>query len=237
MEQALYLNDCYLREFESAVTEANGKYVVLEQTAFYPNAGGQPHDTGTLDCGGREYRVIYAGKFSNQVSHEVDREGLKPGDRIRGRIDWDRRYLLMRYHTASHVLSGVLFHRSGALITGNQISPERTRIDFSLEGFDRDLIDKCIAEANGLIKRDLPVEIYAIARAEAEQTESLSKLAKGLPPDISEIRIVEIKGFDRQPDGGTHVKSLSEVGPLELLKCENKGAKNRRVYFKLKNEK
>ncbi len=232
MEEALYLEDSYLKEFEAEVKEVNqGKFVVLDRTAFYPNGGGQPFDTGTIAKGSEEFRVIYVGKFSGQISHQVDREGLEPGDRVRCTIDWQRRYALMRHHTAAHILSGVFHNESGAKITGNQLDVAKGRIDFDLENFDREKILEYFEKANEIVKKDLPVKVYFMPREEALKMPEMVKLANILPPAIETLRIVEIVGFDRQADGGTHVKSTKEVGKIVFLKAENKGKSNRRVYF------
>ncbi|MBW2977931.1 alanyl-tRNA editing protein [Candidatus Woesearchaeota archaeon] len=236
MGETLYMNDCYLKEFEATVKSvSNGKYIVLDKTGFYPKSGGQPNDVGFLvrESDGKQFTVVYAGKFSGEISHEVAEEGLKEGDNVIGKIDWSRRYKLMRMHTAAHIISAVFHQEVGALITGNQLDLEKSRIDFSLEEFDRDKIDDYIRKSNEIVEEDLPIKIYTISRAEATSDPSLFKLAKGLPEGINEIRIVEIEGFDKQADGGTHVKSTKEVGKIVFLKAENKGKSNRRVYFKL----
>ena len=211
--QALYMEDSYLKEFKSKVKSVkDGKFVVLEETAFYPRGGGQPNDTGVLIKGDEEFKVVFVGKFDGQISHEVDKEGLKEGDEVTGIIDWDRRYKLMRMHTAAHVLSAVLYKETGALITGNQLDLEQTRIDFNLENFDREKIDEYVNKGNELIDKDLPVTVSYMSRKEALQKPEIAKLAKGLPPVVQTIRIVSIGDFDEQADGGTHVKSLKEVG-------------------------
>ncbi len=236
MDEALYLKDCYLKEWETEVKEVNqGKFIVLNQTAFYPKSGGQPNDTGTVVrvSDGKEFKVVFAGKFSGQISHEVDQEGLNVGDKVKCKIDWDRRHNLMRHHTAAHIISAVMFKEAGALITGNQLDLEKSRIDFSLESFDRDKLVDYIGMSNEIVQKDIPIRIYTISREEAEKDPSLVKLAKGLPPGIKEIRIVEIEGFDRQPDGGTHVKSTGEVGEIKFADAVNKGKNNRRLYFTL----
>ena len=237
MSKALYMDDCYLREFEAEVISVkDGKYIVLDKTAFYPASGGQLNDTGVFIrlSDKKEFGVVFAGKFSGEISHEVSEEGLQPGDKIKGIIDWDRRYKLMRMHTAAHIVSGVFHKEAGALITGNQLDLEKTRIDFSLENFDREKINEYFSKSNELVNKDLPIKIYTMPRAEAEKDSAMFKLAKELPSSIKEIRVVEIIGFDRQADGGTHVKSLKEIGRIEFLKAENKGKDNRRVYFTLK---
>lgn len=232
----LYLDGSYLKEFEATVEEVNnGRYVVLNKTAFYPMGGGQLYDTGVMIKNGEEYKVIYVGKFEGKISHEVDKEGLKVGDKVKARIDWERRYKLMRYHTAAHIISGVFNKETGALITGNQLDIDKGRIDFDLENFDREKINEYFKKANELIKKDLPIKNYYITREEALGMPEIAKLAKGLP-DVENLRIVEIIGFDRQADGGTHVRSLGEVGEIEFIKAENKGKSNRRVYFKIKDK-
>lgn len=231
----MYLRDSYLKELKAEVVKANGKYVVLDRTIFYPKSGGQPWDTGEVIrmSDGRVFKVIFVGKFEGDISHELDREGLKPGDRVRCKIDWERRYLFMRYHTACHVLSGVIHKETQALITGNQIDTEKTRIDFSLENFDRDEIRGFEEKANQVIERGLPVSINFVSREEVTGNPELVKLAKGIPESIKTIRIIEIKGFDRQACGGTHVKNTKEIGKIRIIKAENKGKNNRRIYFKL----
>jgi misacylated tRNA(Ala) deacylase len=233
MTKALYLENSYLREFEAEVAKADGKFIVLNQTAFYPESGGQPTDTGVLIKNGEEFKVVFAKKIGSDISHEVDKEGLKAGDKVKGILDWDRRYLLMRYHTAAHVISGIFNKDCGALITGNQLNIDKGRIDFNLENFDREKMDEYFKKANELIKKDLKILVSYMPMEEAKKDPTLFKLASKLPPAVRELRIVEIEGFDRQADGGTHVKSLKEVGELKFTKAENKGTNNRRVYFKL----
>jgi len=236
------MDDAYCKEFEAEVISVkDDKYVVLSTTAFYPNSGGQPHDTGTLiTSDGTEYPVVYVGKFNGVISHEVSKPGLRPGDTVKGIINWERRYKLMRSHTASHVISAVFHNETGAKITGNQLSEEKIRIDFNLENFDRELLQSLIEKANRILAQNLPVSISYLPREEALKDPSLVKLAGAMPPEVEELRIVTIGNpdnpVDRQADGGTHVASTGEVGVLELLKAENKGKHNRRVYVKLQDE-
>lgn len=237
MEQALYLNDSYMKEFEAGVVSVKDeKYIVLDKTAFYPASGGQPYDTGTIirKSDNKEFKIVYAGKFSGQISHEVSEPGLQQGDAITGKIDWERRYKLMRHHTAAHIVSQVIHKDTGALITGNQLDLEKSRIDFNVENFNREIASNYVQKANEVIKRNLEVKFYTLPREEVDKREELLKLAKGLPPQIKKVRIVEIGDFDKQADGGTHVKNTSEIGEIEFIKCDNKGANNRRIYFKIK---
>jgi misacylated tRNA(Ala) deacylase len=234
LTKALYLEDSYLRECDATVVKVtDGRYIVLDQTVFYPKGGGQPWDTGKIIRGDEVFNVIYVGKFGGEISHEVDREGLRVGDRVHCVIDWDRRYKFMRSHTAAHVFASLICNETGALVTGNQIEEDKVRFDFSLERLDRDLIMKYVEKANELFKRDIPVVWYELPREEALKIPGIIKMAEAFPPDIPLLRIVEIVGVDKQADGGTHVRNLREVGQIRLLKLESKGKLNKRVYFTL----
>lgn len=234
MAKALYLEDSYLKECDATVISVKeGKYVVLDQTIFYPKGGGQPWDTGQILNQNEAYNVVYVGKFSGEISHEVDRAGLKEGDKVHCILNWERRYKLMRSHTAAHVFASLLCTETGALVTGNQLEEDKIRFDFSLEKFDREILETYIKKANELFKKDIPVKWYELPREEALKIPGVIKMAEAYPPDIPKLRIVEIVGVDKQADGGTHVKNLKEVGQIKLLKMENKGKNNRRVYFTL----
>jgi len=232
--KALYLEDSYIKEADARVVAVNeGKFVVLDQTIFYAKGGGQPNDTGKIIKGSDVYNVVYVGKFSGEISHEVDHFGLQVGDEVHLVLDWERRYKLMRSHTAAHVVASLLNQGTGALITGNQLEQDHIRFDFNLETFDRAVLEACLEKANNLFGTDVPVKWYELPREEAMKIQGVVKMAGAFPPDIPFLRIVEIEGVDKQADGGTHVKNLREVGKVEFVKTENKGKSNRRIYFKI----
>jgi len=234
LTKALYLEDSYLKECDATVVKVTqGRYVVLDQTIFYPKGGGQPHDTGKMIRDNEVFNVIYVGKFDGEISHEVDREGLKEGDRVRCILDWERRYKFMRSHTAAHLFASLICNETGALVTGNQIEEDKIRFDFSLEKMDREMIVEYVNKVNEILKRDIPVKWYELPREEALKIPGVVKMAEAFPPDIPFLRIVEIVGIDKQADGGTHVRNLREVGQIRLLKVESKGRLNKRVYFTL----
>jgi len=234
MTKTLFLVDSYLKETEAKVISIkDGKYVILNQTVFYPKGGGQPHDTGRLIKGKEVYNVVYVGKFSGEISHEVDQDGLLSGDEVHCVLNWDRRYKLMRSHTAAHVLASLLNEGTGALITGNQLEEDHVRFDFSLKNFDRELLEEYLDKANKLFGTDVPVKWYELPKEEAMKIPGIVKMAGAFPPNLPTLRIVEIVGVDRQADGGTHVRNLREIGKIEVIKTENKGKNNRRIYFKL----
>lgn len=227
-----HLEDAQALEFDATVTRVDaGKYIVLDETYFYPAGGGQPHDEGALTRGDEEFRVVFVKKHDGNVSHEVDRDGLAVGDAVHCRIDEERRRRLMRSHTAAHIVSALMIQKTGAKITGNQLSLEKVRIDYNTDDYDVDLLRSLINEANAIIAKELPVATRVVPRAEAERMPGVAQLAKGLPPAVEEIRLVDIEGFDTQACGGTHVANTGEIGTLTFLKAENKGKSNRRVYF------
>jgi len=236
MSEALYLDDSYLKSFEARVVSVkDDRFIVFDRTAFYPNSGGQPFDEGIVKRGDDEFKVVFVGKFNGEISHEVDRPGLKVGDKVSCMIDWNRRYKLMRMHTSAHVVSTFIHEKSGALITGNQLGLEKSRIDFNLETFDRDKFVEYLAGANEVLKQNLGVVVSYMPREDALKIPSMVKLAGALPPKIDVLRIVSIGNFDTQADGGTHVRNTREVGELVLLKLENKGKNNRRLYYTIRD--
>lgn len=236
MTEALYMNDSYLKTWNAKVASVkDGKYVVLDKTAFYPEGGGQPWDEGFMIKDDQKFKVAYVGKFSGEISHEVDKDGLKVGDDVSCEIDWTRRYQLMRYHTAAHLISNVLYRRANAKITGNQIELDKTRIDFSMKDYSPEKLRAFVEEANDIIEQNLEITTEYLSKDEVLLRPELARLAIGLPEDITEYRIVKIGNIDEQVDGGTHVKNLKEIGNIEVIKTVNKGKTNRRIYFILKN--
>jgi len=235
MTEALYMKDSYLKKWDAKVVSVkDDKYIILNKTAFYPKGGGQPWDEGYIIKDGEKFKVVYVGKFSGAISHEVEKPGLKEGDTVSCEIDWERRYTYMRYHTACHLVSNLLFRRAKAKITGNQIELDKARMDFSMEDYSPEKLHTYVNEANEIIQKNLPVTIGYLSREGVLQKPELARLAIGLPKNIKEFRIIKIGDIDEQVDGGTHVKSLKEIGEIEIIKTINKGKNNRRLYFILK---
>ncbi len=233
MTERLYQRDSYLRTFDARVTAVRPEGVILDRTAFFPAGGGVLGDTGTLAGQDGAFQVVETVEDEGGVLHRLDRPGLASGDAVRGELDWARRYRLMRYHTATHVLTGVMFNDYQVRVTGNQLTPDKGRVDFAFERFDREVLEEGFRRANALVARDLPVRIAFIPAAEARARPELFKLETEFRHDLPELRLVEIVGFDTQADGGCHVATLAEIGRLVLTKTENKGRANRRVYFVL----
>lgn len=227
MTRKLYWDEPYAREFTAKAVRIDGQKVQLDQTLFYPRGGGVACDTGTLNG----VKVLETIK-EDKILHKMDSPPtFSVGDSGRGMIDWERRHRLMRMHTAGHLLSALFYTRAKCLITGNQIDVDRSRMDFNLESFDRSQIESLVDQANDLVGRDAPVKTYFLPREEALKMPELVKLAEAGPPAENQLRIVEIEGVDRQTDGGLHVARLKEIGEISLLKLENKGKSNRRLYY------
>jgi len=232
--KAIYLEDSYLMNFDAVVLDSAGECIILDRTAFYPQSGGQPSDLGSLFRGEEEFKVLQVETSDSRIVHIVDHAGLKPGDQIRAYLDRERRCRFMRSHTACHILSAVIFRETGAKITGNQIEFSKSRVDFSLESFDKAKMSEYVKKANRIIEENLRVTTRILPRAEALAIPDLVRLAMDVP-DREEIRVVIVEGIDLQACGGTHVKSTGEVGKIKLIKAENKGKANRRVYFALED--
>jgi misacylated tRNA(Ala) deacylase len=235
MSEGLYLTNAALREFDATVVGAESVEVVLDRTAFYPSGGGQPDDRGTLaSLDGTTWTVDEVEKLPSGIVHRV--AGTRPvrvGEMVHGRVEWARRTAHSRYHTALHILSGLAFQRFGAGTTGGQIRTDGARMDFSLPEFSRELAEELVQGMNEIVNRDIPVEVRFRPRAEVLSDPSLVRVATDLLPDVEEVRLIDIVGFDVQADGGTHVRSTREVGRVRLERLENKGARNKRLYLTL----
>ena len=236
MTELIYLRDSYLQDFEATITAIQGRNVVLNKTAFYPEGGGQPDDRGKLVrlSDKKVFQVLAVKKLGPQVLHNVDSDGLNVGDNIHGWLDWERRHKLMRMHTASHVLSAVINKETNALITGNQLNIDKSRVDFSSESDVKERLKEFEQKTNEILAKEIEVETKFLPYKEAMKIPSVVKLAHVLPPNIPELRIVAIGDVDVQADGGTQVKNTKECGKIEITEFENKGKARKRIYFILK---
>lgn len=236
----LYHDDSYLSTFEAKVVAVDGRALALDQTAFYPGGGGQMADSGALVWNGQRLPLASVRKQGDVVWHEVGREegGAETlpavGETVRGEVDWNFRYRMMRTHTALHMLCGIIFRDFGAQVTGGQMYPEKARMDFSMEAFSPEYVRVIEERVNAAVAEDHPVKVYQLPREQAFEIPDLIRTKINLlPPEISTIRIVEIVGLDLQADGGTHVHSTREVGGIKVIKTENKGKFNKRMEITL----
>ena len=237
MTELLYLDDSYLREFDAAVLDITSDgALVLDRSAFYPTGGGQPHDTGALTTRDGAWRVIGATRRGGDTVHTLP-PGAEPpmaGARVRGVIDWERRYRLMRTHTMMHVLCGVVFREFGALVTGGNMEPDRARMDFELDDLNPERVARIERLANAVIHDGRAVSWRQLPRDEAMRIPDLIRTKINLLPEhIREVRVVEIAGLDLQADGGTHVRNTAEVGGLRVVGTRSKGRGNKRLEVEL----
>jgi misacylated tRNA(Ala) deacylase len=235
----LYLYDSYLREFEARVERVSGNQVVLDQSAFHPITGGVGCDYGWLVKDDVKLRVVRVeiDRATKTVSHVIEAEpsGLSQGNVVKGAIDWDRRYCLMRLHTAAHLIAAVMYRDYNALITGGQVDVDQAKLDFNLARTDREVFEDAVKKANEEVSKHVELKVYFLSREEALKVPGVVKLAERMPPEEQELRIVKIPGIDLQADGGPHVKNADEIGEIQLLKIENKGKNQRRIYFNTKS--
>ncbi len=234
--ELLYMDDSYATEFTATVVNVTDDgAVVLDQTLFYPTGGGQPNDTGTIEFGGQQLAVTNVRKRGPVVEHTLEGE-ITPtvGDEVRGAVDWERRHKLMRSHTALHVLCGVIFREYGASVTGANIQPAKSRMDFELEDLNDERVAHIEQRVNEEIAAGRPVSWRTLPREEAFEIPDLIRTKINLlPPQISEVRVVEIEGLDLQADGGTHVRNTSEIGSIKVVGTRSKGRSNKRIEIEV----
>jgi misacylated tRNA(Ala) deacylase len=236
--ELLYATDAYARGFDAQVQEVTPDGgVLLDRTAFYPTGGGQPHDLGSLAWAGGSASVAEVRKDGGRVIHSLEAlEGGMPavGASVHGEIDWERRYALMRHHTALHSMSGVIYQLYGATVTGGQMYPDRARMDFQLPDLSQERLKLIEERTNELLAEGHSVSISFLSRAEALAVPDLIRTKVNLiPEEIDTIRVVTIEGIDQQADGGTHVANTREVGLVRITGSENKGKGNKRIVIVL----
>ena len=231
--EPLYLLDSMIKEFNATVLAVQESEVALDRTAFYPGGGGQPHDLGVLTSHDRTWQVTGVRKAGDVIWHKLDGSEMpEAGQMVWGHLDWERRYLLMRTHTALHILSAIAYRDHGAVVTGGNMEPGEGRLDFEIANFTPAVAEEMVRKANQEVAHDREVKVYMLPRDEALQLPDLIRTKTNLiPPEVTEIRIVEIVGLDRQADGGTHVQGTAEIGDITLRGTRSKGAINKRIMI------
>ena len=242
MTELLYYADAYVREFAARVTatqmDSDAAQVALDRTAFYPGGGGQPSDEGWLAIGDLRVAVSKVKKEGEQIWHTLvlndSADQFTVDTVVHGQLDWERRYKLMRTHTAMHILCGVVWRDYGASVTGGNMDPGQSRMDFEFASLTRDLISEIEAKCNAEIAAARTVQAQILPREEAFQIPDLIRTKINLlPAGIQSVRTLEIVGLDLQADGGTHVANTREVGAMKIVDYKSKGAINKRIYIEL----
>lgn len=238
MTKLLYQTDSYLHSFGATIIELaeEDHGIILDQTAFYPGGGGQPPDYGKLNIENKDYTLKLARKQGTSVIHLLE-DGVRLPEinqTVQGEIDWNRRYQLMRTHTAMHILCGVIFRDYGASVTGGSMDPLKGRMDFEFETMRKELVTAIEVAVNIEVEKTRPVKIAVLPREEAFQIPDLIRTKINLlPKGIQSVRVVEIEGLDIQADGGTHVNNTAEVGRMRIVDYKSKGKINKRIYVEL----
>jgi misacylated tRNA(Ala) deacylase len=231
----LDLDDQTLREWDATVLASGPDGIVLDRSAFYPGGGGQPPDQGVLLWGGVQTHIAGVRKGDEEYLIAAENDPLPPpGTAVRGAVDDQRRTALMRTHSGLHVLCGVVFRDHGSLVTGGNMEPYSARMDFDLPevpaGFKESVETACNAE----IAAGRRIDVRVLPRAEAFAIPGIIRTASNLiPPDVADVRIVDIVGLDQQADGGTHVATTSQIGKIEVVKMESKGKGFRRLRIRI----
>jgi misacylated tRNA(Ala) deacylase len=233
----LFAVDAYLHDFDSEVVEVDAEQsrVVLARTAFYPGGGGQPNDIGTLRLASGAVPVTKVKRDGGRIWHWLDAPELpQPGEEVHGELDWGRRHLLMRTHTALHVLCGVIWTEFGVAVTGGNMDPGKGRLDFPLESMSAELGQRVEFRINEEIARAREIVVDFVGRDLADEDPALIRTAANLiPREIDPLRIIDIVGLDKQADGGTHVASTADVGRVTVTGTESKGKGNKRIRLEV----
>ncbi len=236
MTELLYMDDIeatYIKEFDATVTKSKKDYVVLDQSAFYPEGGGQPADHGILQWNDHEAKVTHVAK-KGIIKHTLDGTRPPEGTTVHGILDWERRYAHMQMHTAQHIISGIVYDLYEARTVGNQIHADHSRVDFKPASFSDDDLQRIASRCNEVIADDAAVTISEEERSSLEQRVNPERCNLDLlPSSITNLRIVEIAGFDICPCAGTHVRDTSEIPPVSIIRRESKGADTERIVYRL----
>jgi len=236
MTEMLYMKDIesnYIREFDAKVIERGFDYVVLDKTAFYPLGGGQPSDIGHLEWPGGKAEVREVTKKEGVRHHLAQNPDIVP-DQVHGVINWDRRYAHMKMHTAQHIVSGVVYDLFKARTVGNQLYHDRSRIDFAPVKFTDEMIAELEKKVNEILATGAKVEICTESRDKLDrEVDSQRANLDLLPKSVQELRVVKVEQFDVCPCAGTHVRSLSELGKIKIVKKENKGKDRERITYEM----
>jgi misacylated tRNA(Ala) deacylase len=236
MARNVYSTDSYAREVAATVVDVDDvdRRVLLDTTVFYPGGGGQPHDTGALWVGDDAIQVDRVTSDRGNVWHWIAGDLPAVGTPVRAQLDWDRRYTLMRTHTAMHAMCGVVWERFQSPVTGGNMKEGEGRLDFELPDWDSAHKFPMEEELNRQLAKALEVTVSFLPRDEADADPSLIRTKVSLlPKGLTEVRVIDIVGLDRQADGGTHVHRTDEVGRVEITKVESKGKAFRRIRFEL----
>jgi misacylated tRNA(Ala) deacylase len=228
--EPLYLQNSYLKEFDARVIKRGPKFVVLDKTAFYPEGGGQPTDTGTLTYDGTKVNVVKVMKRGSDIYHYLD-DDIPNGSLVHGSIDWERRFRHMRLHSGEHLLTG-LFESEGS---GPKVFSSFSQLDFQPSSIDEETVRRVWQSFNEIVERDVAITVYLMDREELDVGNDVRKqeFLDKISSNIHELRMVEIDDHAKTFCMGTHVKRTGDIGKLKNLRVESKKHMRKIVYFEL----
>ena len=230
MTEQIYNSDAYIKELDSKIIEVNEDHIVLDKTIFFPGGGGQPNDLGSIFVDKQELKVEKVSWKDGKIAHFINDNDLKVGDLIKSKIDWERRFKLMRTHTALHILCGVIWRDYQAAVTGGNMEPLKGRMDFEFPSLSAELTEEIEKKVNVEVQEDRKITVDFLPREEAFQIPDLIRTKVNLLPEsLKIIRTINIHGLDLQADGGTHVSSTLKVGKIKITGHESKGKINKRI--------
>ena len=230
MTEQIYNSDAYIKELDSKIIEVNEDHIVLDKTIFFPGGGGQPNDLGSIFVDNQELKIEKVSWKDGKIAHFINVNDLKVGDLIKSKIDWERRFKLMRTHTALHILCGVIWRDYQAAVTGGNMEPLKGRMDFEFPSLSAELTEEIEKKVNVEVQEDRKITVDFLPREEAFQIPDLIRTKVNLLPEsLKIIRTINIHGLDLQADGGTHVSSTLKVGKIKITGHESKGKINKRI--------
>ena len=230
MTEQIYNSDAYIKELDSKIIEVNEDHIVLDKTIFFPGGGGQPNDLGSIFVDNQELKVEKVSWKDGKIAHFINHNDLKVGDLIKSKIDWERRFKLMRTHTALHILCGVIWRDYQAAVTGGNMEPLKGRMDFEFPSLSAEFTEEIEKKVNVEVQEDREITVDFLPREEAFQIPDLIRTKVNLLPEsLKIIRTINIHGLDLQADGGTHVSSTLKVGKIKITGHESKGKINKRI--------
>ncbi|MAU24225.1 MAG: alanyl-tRNA editing protein [Dehalococcoidia bacterium] len=230
MTEQIYNSDAYIKELESKIIEVNMDHIVLDKTIFFPGGGGQPNDLGSIYLKDKEFKLEKISWKDGKIAHFLNDNNLNVGDLIVCKLDWSRRFKLMRTHTAMHILCGVIWRDYQAAVTGGNMEPLKGRMDFEFPSLSAELTEEIEQKLNIEVQKNRKITVDFLPREEAFKIPDLIRTKVNLLPEsLKIIRTINIHGLDLQADGGTHVSSTLKVGKIKITGHQSKGKINKRI--------
>ncbi len=236
MTKRLYLEDNYMKDFKTTLDKTTTDGLVLKETSFYPEGGGQPGDKGTLIINNHPIKVKNTRIKKGEIIHETDIQDFSVGSEVEGKLNWEYRYELMRSHSAQHVISRYFQINFQSETVSTHLKQSKSRLDFQpLRKISPEELTEITIEINSILAKKLPILIKTLPREEAfaylREKEYQTKYLEMVPKSVKSIRIISIGDYDFAACAGTHVKNTAEIGKISLISTKNKGKLRERIFY------